>query len=713
MKKCIVGIVMMLLLLGASVSAQNPRILWVSDAWQDAAPRDAGFINVLTEEGYTVDRLQNPRTMNTDQRDLANTYDLVIVGRFANSGDYNNSDERDLWNSITTPLINMNAFICRSTHWRWIDGSSTFNTTAQLRVIEPDDPIFGGVVTDENGQVSVISQGSVSVITVNSAGNGTLLAVRSVTNEESVWIARWETGTRFYPNSDQIAGGPRMYFPGGEAGGSGDGVYNLTEQGKAIFLNAVYELSGATFNRKPVVYAGGNRIVYVNDEIQLGASVYEPDGDELTLLWTPLAGQSNVTFSDETTVDPVISFSTKGTYTLELFADDGELSATSTVTVYVRDPADDTLLSHWNFESLPDPNNLVDIVGGFNGVFYHDLAGQEPNVIAGHMSSTAVDFGSQQYWEVPGTTGNVDPNYTSTETGLTVAVWAKIESSPVTGAPMLIGYDLGGWRFQTNVGRWNLVQTGVGGAPQREVSSLRGAFRPEWQHVVGVFDGVNSQLGIYIDGILDNTQNVPSGYRIASGTMPLQIGNRADAARPWPGMVDDIRVYNYPLSDVAIAQLAAEGDRAPFISAGPDQTIFYKGEPVQMQGVRYVDDGLPGPLMLEWSVVEVPATVDPESVVFFDLTAEDTLVEFPTVTGSYRLKLSGNDGAVQVEDEVVITLVIPTCADVVADGLALPGDLSGPDGVPDCVVDIHDFVVIASNWLNCNDPMDVTCIWPY
>ena len=40
---------------------------------------------------------------------------------------------------------------------------------------------------------------------------------------------------------------------------------------------------------------------------------------------------------------------------------------------------------------------------------------------------------------------------------------------------------------------------------------------------------------------------------------------------------------------------------------------------------------------------------------------------------------------------------------------ALPGDLSGPDGRPDCRVDLLDFSVFADHWLLCNDP-DGNCL---
>ena len=229
----------------------------------------------------------------------------------------------------------------------------------------------------------------------------------------------------------------------------------------------------------------------------------------------------------------------------------------------------------------------------------------------------------------------------------------------------------------------------------------------------GVFDGPNSVMKLYIDGILDNTATVPAGFMLGSGTKPLQIGNRADATRMWPGMVDDIRVYNYALSDAQVAALAAEGDKAPVITAGIDQTILSKGEPVTMDATLIINDGMPNPLALQWSVVSAPVGVDPAAVIFDNATAEDPTITFPRKAGPYTLKLTANDGSMQVEDEVLITLLIPTCANVLLDGKVMVGDLSGPEGTPDCAINFYDLAVIAASWLQCNDPQGTGCIWPY
>ena len=40
---------------------------------------------------------------------------------------------------------------------------------------------------------------------------------------------------------------------------------------------------------------------------------------------------------------------------------------------------------------------------------------------------------------------------------------------------------------------------------------------------------------------------------------------------------------------------------------------------------------------------------------------------------------------------------------------AIPGDISGPQGRPDCRVNLFDMASMAQFWLECNDPADSTC----
>lgn len=75
----------------------------------------------------------------------------------------------------------------------------------------------------------------------------------------------------------------------------------------------------------------------------------------------------------------------------------------------------------------------------------------------------------------------------------------------------------------------------------------------KWHCVVGVFDGVN--VKIYIDGTLRDTR--PAGFseiEMCDGSYPLFIGRPLrDYYKSFKGKVDEIRIYNRPLSAAEVA----------------------------------------------------------------------------------------------------------------------------------------------------------------
>ena len=142
---------------------------------------------------------------------------------------------------------------------------------------------------------------------------------------------------------------------------------------------------------------------------------------------------------------------------------------------------------------------------------------------------------------------------------------------------------------------------------------------------------------------------------------------------------------------------------APSVNAGPDQIVRLTDD-VTMEGV-VTDDGLPNPpgtVIYYWS--------GPDGVVFDNITDLNTGVTFPDY-GTYVLTLTATDSEAENSDDVQI--YIPTCEDLRNDGGAIAGDISGPEGVPDCLVNLNDFAIIALDWLYCNNPEDTDCDWVY
>jgi hypothetical protein len=90
---------------------------------------------------------------------------------------------------------------------------------------------------------------------------------------------------------------------------------------------------------------------------------------------------------------------------------------------------------------------------------------------------------------------------------------------------------------------------------------------------------------------------------------------------------------------------------APTVSAGSDQTITLPAS-ASLDGT-VSDDGRPGPLTTTWSMVSGPGTVT-----FGNAHAVDTMASF-SFNGIYTLRLTANDGAVSVFDDVVLTVYSP------------------------------------------------------
>jgi glucose/arabinose dehydrogenase len=84
---------------------------------------------------------------------------------------------------------------------------------------------------------------------------------------------------------------------------------------------------------------------------------------------------------------------------------------------------------------------------------------------------------------------------------------------------------------------------------------LVGAVTPdEWQHVVLVRDGTARQIRGYRNGVLEAT----STYAVAPGTSSyaLNIGRNPGGSQRFRGLIDEVRIYNRPLSETEIQELA-------------------------------------------------------------------------------------------------------------------------------------------------------------
>lgn len=244
-----IGIVILSFMAGA-VSAQgdpDAKIYWVTEDL-GGGNSDQGFVDLLTNAGYTVDMTFNDRQLRVledSELETLNRADLIIFSRDTDSRQYDDgAAEKAAWNSkIARPIINLNAFYMQANRWNWVPASDTWHyDDGPMRVLEPDHPVMEGV-TITDGLVDVVTTQTTFPKGATDAAGGTLIGVRE--DNGFVWLATWDTTQNISMGFPPA--GPRMLFccgldeatTGKQPVLPGSGTYNLTEEGSKIFLNAV------------------------------------------------------------------------------------------------------------------------------------------------------------------------------------------------------------------------------------------------------------------------------------------------------------------------------------------------------------------------------------------------------------------------------------------------------------------------------------------
>jgi Concanavalin A-like lectin/glucanases superfamily len=440
--------------------------------------------------------------------------------------------------------------------------------------------------------------------------------------------------------------------------------------------------------------------------VQLDATVTDDgkpaDPCEVTLIWSKLSGPGNVEFDPSPNVeDPCATFTAAGMYELQLSASDSEKDACDVVTIYIR-PNDDPI-AHWDFETGTD-TNVVDRTDNDN---YGTFAGDpDPNWVSGWVGDWALDVADGSYVAITADTA-ADPNLDTMYGEVTVSAWVKVDEwvadswdGIVTKGSGSVSGD-GGWLLMRNSSNDSLAFSTPGAGFVRGSVNVNDT---HWHHVVGVHNGTT--ISLYVDGLLDTSEEA-SGLVIPKIAQVWINGNsEAEGGLFFDGQIDDVRIFNYGLNDAQVADLADMGTLIPYVDAGDDKTFYMQNGYLKLDAT-VTDDGEPqaATLVWTWTSEDGTATFDPCNI-------EDPCVTFSAV-GTYVLRLTADDTLKAVYDEVTITVKDPVCDNVIIDKLLTTADLSGPAGKPDCYVNLYDFAAFTGEWLNCNDPQDSECEFPY
>jgi hypothetical protein len=261
---------------------------------------DKGYTDMLTAAGHTVTRIVASGTPDIPQ---LNTFDVVMISRSNNSGDFQTPEETARWASITKPVIFLNGYLIRGgtgggsrlglTTGETIPDIAATTTPptapAMLTINAPTHPIFAGVNTSQPYADIVTlphapntAQRGVSVNTNSLAGNGTLLASIPALNGTtagavSMVIGEFPRGTVSNNSGQDVQLGNRLVFltgsreaadqmvTGAPAATSAEtsGIFDLSATGAQMLRNAVNYIATAS---APVIGdVNGNGVTDIND----------------------------------------------------------------------------------------------------------------------------------------------------------------------------------------------------------------------------------------------------------------------------------------------------------------------------------------------------------------------------------------------------------------------------------------------------------------
>ncbi|MEZ0312912.1 MAG: LamG domain-containing protein [Myxococcota bacterium] len=215
---------------------------------------------------------------------------------------------------------------------------------------------------------------------------------------------------------------------------------------------------------------------------------------------------------------------------------------------------DDSLIAYWPFDS--DARDFSP--SGFHGQLQGNAAIVADAPVVQFTNNGALLLDGTGDWVECGDVLDMGVN------DLTVAAWIKLA---VGGTPGIIASKGGlwsgvaAWGVAANYSTANVEAYLRGSSTTYILSGSDGASLGDhgWHHVAFVFDR-DGLLTRYVDGTPSGSATNLSA--LAGMTIdnpePLRIGDRdaASGTEPWPGQIDDLRVYSRVLDGAEVARLA-------------------------------------------------------------------------------------------------------------------------------------------------------------
>ena len=257
-------------------------------------------------------------------------------------------------------------------------------------------------------------------------------------------------------------------------------------------------------------------------------------------------------------------------------------------------PPDPSLLARYEFSTnggatVPDSSgngNDASCTPGVTCPAFTAVDGQGPG---------ACDFsGDGNYIELP------NESAFDFTTQFSASLWMK-SSNPPNSWAQLIGKGDSAWGIERQMSTNRVSFTTFAPSPDNMVGSTN-VFDGQWHHIAVVYDG--SQKILYVDGRVD-AQKAYS-QTVSTNNLNVRLGyNTEYPVGQYDGLLDDVRIYDRPLSPAEVLALMVPGEPPSVIIDTPATgSLFNAGQIVTFSasGMDPEDGALPD-AAFAWEVV--------------------------------------------------------------------------------------------------------------
>ncbi|MGE4285027.1 MAG: LamG-like jellyroll fold domain-containing protein [Phycisphaerae bacterium] len=209
------------------------------------------------------------------------------------------------------------------------------------------------------------------------------------------------------------------------------------------------------------------------------------------------------------------------------------------------------LVSHYSFDDNTESGTITDLTGYANGTVTNDA---DPNIITiayeatadGYAASFVPDTGT--YVSVPRMVQN----------SMTIEAWVKTSTGAMwdwwNGRGILDGEMPGDVAdFGVALAHYDKFVYGVF---SNQLASTTVITDGEWHYCVATRDSFTGDCAVYVDGVQEATATNPTVALTVPET--LSIGDILSGGNIFDGQIDDIKVSNYPLTEMEIAQIYSD-----------------------------------------------------------------------------------------------------------------------------------------------------------